>query len=152
RLAFLVFVAAAIGTGIVLAIFHAAAADRALKTTPSEARSPPVPHTQQGTIRPAGQVSGTVYYPLPYASPPNLTLSTRGRGRYVISKQDEISFTWVATDLVGDAKKAIVAPDKAGVSKAAASAATADGEFAWEAKGVLAGAGSGYPRLFEQKG
>jgi hypothetical protein len=150
--AILVFAAAVIGAAVALAVFHATGIaskppSDASAPAPERTSAPAVPHLQQGSVRPAGQVSGTVYYPLPYASPPHLTLSAPD-GRYVIGKQDEISFTWTVADRIQEAKKAIAAPDQAGAAKTA----PADQEFAWESKGVLAAAGVTYPRLFEQTG
>jgi hypothetical protein len=105
------------------------------------------PFGQQGT-EPVGQLGGVVYYPIPYATPPHLTLMAQSEGRsYAIVRQDEFGFAWVldvglkdVKDLAGALKDA---KDLEGVAAAVAGAGNKTlpelrpGEsFAWEARGV----------------
>ncbi len=86
---------------------------------------PPEPYTQKGTVKMFEQ-TGTLCYPIPYASPPQLTLTNAGLRRPTITRQDEFGFAWSG---------------QAGLE-----------EFTWEAKGIRIGAGAAYPKPFEQKG
>jgi hypothetical protein len=54
------------------------------------------PITQKDTISPRDRPAGTVFYPIPFASPPNLKLTAAGRRVYETIKQDELGFTWAA--------------------------------------------------------
>jgi hypothetical protein len=105
------------------------------------------PFGQQGT-EPVRQLGGVVYYPIPYATPPHLTLTAQSEGRsYAIVRQDEFGFAWVldvglkdVKDLAGALKDA---KDLEGVAAAVAGAGNKTlpelrpGEsFAWEARGV----------------
>ena len=60
------------------------------------------PFKQEGTVA-VTQFSDVVYYPIPYATPPHLTLSSKSEDRtYIILRQDEYGFAWAATsDLKG---------------------------------------------------
>jgi hypothetical protein len=59
------------------------------------------PFTQSETVA-VRQVSDVVYYPIPYATPPHLTLRSKSPDRsYVIVRQDEFGFAWA---LAMDAK------------------------------------------------
>jgi hypothetical protein len=113
------------------------------------------PYAQQGSVKPEGQVSGTVYYPQPYGSPPHLTLSPATR--YYIARQDELGFTWI------DRHRYKHAPDLAkefpelgrmigNQSKTEEKTETPQPELSWEAKGLRAGSNAGAMRLFQQKG
>src|SRR5690348_133990 len=53
------------------------------------------PLVQKDAVSPQTNHTGTVYYPIPYASPPNLKL-TASKRQYDIVKQDELGFTWMA--------------------------------------------------------
>jgi hypothetical protein len=135
----------------------------------SEDRQDDVPFSQQGSVKPEGELTGIVYYPIPYATPPNLSLSP-GR-RYAITKQDEFSFVWLdreaakelpalAADVLKDVpalagvlqKKPAEASPAEKKTQDAPAAAGEQPEMTWEAKGVRAAADSRALRLFEQKG
>jgi hypothetical protein len=122
------------------------------------------PFSQRGTIHPEGELTGIVYYPIPYATPPHLNLSP-GR-RYSIARQDEFSFVWVdrertnlpsvAADILKDlpgladalTKKAAEAQSK----EAIAPADSEQPELTWEAKGMRVTAEARPLRLFQQTG
>jgi len=150
--ALLLLLATALGAVVAYAVLHNTGHAPGSHTEGAAPAVPPTPHAQRGTIRTAGQVSGTVYYPLPYASPPHLNLTAPGN-RYVVTKQDELGFTWAAADLAERAKKAIDAPGHPdGAKPDGAKAPAADEELSWGAEGIPIGVGVGYPRLFEQNG
>jgi hypothetical protein len=115
------------------------------------------PLVQKETVSPQGQYTGIVFYPIPYASPPNLKLTSSTR-QYDIIKQDESGFTWMARTMLDDF-------NEAQRQQAAAQLGTAFGQlqltswlkpnlqfedFTWETKGVRPGADS--MRAFEQTG
>ena len=105
------------------------------------------PFTQNGTVA-VKQYSDIVYYSIPYATPPNLTLTSKSADRfYAIVRRDEFGFVWAMTaslkditDLAGKMKDAKDLQDVGGVL------ANIDGkslphlrpgeEFTWEARGV----------------
>jgi hypothetical protein len=112
------------------------------------------PFAQQGSVKPEGRPSGMVYYPLPYSSPPHLTLSPGGR--YLLARQDELGFTWVDRQRLKDAPDLTKEfPDLGRLGtppKADDAAAGPQPELTWEVKGVRAGAAAGATRLFQQTG
>jgi hypothetical protein len=62
------------------------------------------PFAQKGTV-PVKSFSNVVYYPIPYATPPNLTLTSRSADRfYSIARQDEFGFVWMVDIGLKDAK------------------------------------------------
>jgi hypothetical protein len=81
---------------------------------------------QKGTIAPKGEKNGTVYYPIPFAFIPNLTIKS-AQNEYRVTKQDENSFSWVAP-------------------------LTAIEDFTWEAKGLRIGSDAALGKPFEQQG
>jgi hypothetical protein len=105
------------------------------------------PFAQNGTVA-ARQVSDVVYYPIPYATPPHLTLTSKSEDRtYVILRQDEFGFAWAATadlkavkDLAEKLKGAKDLQDLGGAlaglgTKSPVEVRPGD-EFTWEARGV----------------
>ncbi len=97
------------------------------------------PLTQTDKIDPAGSSMGVVYYPLPFATTPNLKLVCAKR-RYLIFKQDEFGFTWDAGESAD--------PDVQTKEKADSTRKVVE-EFTWEAKGVR---GDPAQITFEQSG
>jgi hypothetical protein len=113
------------------------------------------PFVQEGTFKPEGQAVGTVFYSLPYASPPHLTL--RPAARYCLARQDELGFTWVDRQRLKDSPElAKEYPDLGRIlGKQVEGREKADGpqpEVAWEAQGVRAGRSAVGARLFQQTG
>jgi hypothetical protein len=105
------------------------------------------PFAQSGTVA-VRQVSDVVYYPIPYATPPHLTLTSKAEDRaYVILRQDEFGFAWAASgdlkgvkDLAEKLKGAKDLQDLGGAlvdlgSKAPVAIRPGD-EFTWEARGI----------------
>jgi hypothetical protein len=105
------------------------------------------PFTQQGTVG-VKRFSGIVYYPVPYATPPHLTLTSRsGQRSYAILRQDEFGFVWMVDVPLKDVKNLAGAFKDAKDLKDVAGALTnvpdrdlpklSPGEaFTWEARGV----------------
>jgi hypothetical protein len=126
------------------------------KAAPGDARNedaptkpaPEEPFAQKGTVK-AEELTGVVYYPAPYCSPPNLTLTAPpGSARtYLVTRQDEISFTWAMAPAPKDLKD-LASGEQPKVEKLVPNGE----EFTWEAKGVRDARGLGYPRLYEQAG
>jgi hypothetical protein len=113
------------------------------------------PLVQQGAVKPEGQPAGTVFYPVPYATPPHLTLSPAAR--YCLARQDELGFTWVDRQRLRDSPDlAKEYPDLGRMlGKEVEVREKADGpqpELTWEARGVRAGTGAVGARLFQQTG
>jgi hypothetical protein len=111
------------------------------------------PYTQQGTLKPEGQGSGLVYYPVPYASPPHLTLSPGSR--YLIVRQDEFGFTWLDRARVKDFAGLVASvPELSGaISRAETEKFDPNQpDIAWEAKGLRGGAAMEAMRPFQQSG
>jgi hypothetical protein len=126
------------------------------------------PITQKDTISPREHPAGTVFYPIPFASPPNLKLSAAGRV-YEIIKQDELGFVWAARltredfppeappekikDLIetslGREKLSDIAIGIGGVGVFRPKPDLVFEDFTWEAKGLR---GTGLPTKFEQRG
>jgi hypothetical protein len=108
-------------------------------------RPPEEPYSQKGAVK-VEQASGVVYYPVPYASPPHVTLTARSSRSYLLTKQDETGFTWTLNLSPKEIKYAAEELAKNPDAKP-----TPD-ELTWEAKGLRSAAGSVYPSLVEQKG
>ncbi len=105
------------------------------------------PFTQKGTVA-VKRFSDVVYYPVPYATPPHLTLTSRSADRsYMIARQDEFGFVWMidvglkdVRDLAGALQGGKDLKDLAGAlakgnDKALPKLQPGDG-FTWEARGV----------------
>jgi len=114
--------------------------------------SAPTPNVQKDTVKPLGHPTGEVFYEVPYASPPHLTLSAPHRV-YQIVKQDEFGFSWAADslldDFVGDVKDRATAIQ---VGTAVKKPKVEYEDFTFEAKGIPAGPGVDFQRPFEQTG
>jgi hypothetical protein len=104
------------------------------------------PFTQKGKV-PVKQYSGIVYYPVPYATPPHLTLTASANRSYTLVRQDEYGFVWVVNITLKDGKSLLGAfkdvKDLTGVAGALKSvdgkalpALAPDEAFTWEARGV----------------
>jgi hypothetical protein len=105
------------------------------------------PFTQKGTV-PVKSFSDVVYYPIPYATPPNLTFTSRSADRsYSIARQDEFGFVWMVDIGLKDAKGLAGALQGSKDLKDLAGALTKvdvkdlpklqpGAEFNWEARGV----------------
>ena len=102
---------------------------------------------QRGTVSPKNKFSGIVYYPSPYSSPPNLTVTSAQR-QYDIVKQDETGFTWkalvMAEDIRDDQRKNADAMIGVGIRHVERHVGTLKPDlqfedFTWEAKGVRPG-------------
>jgi hypothetical protein len=105
------------------------------------------PMEQGGSVSPKSTFTGVVFYPIPYAAPPNLKITSAKR-EYDIVKQDETSFTWMAVTTLDD-----IRDDQRGNAqgKMGIGFRNMDGftgmikpnlqieDFTWEAKGVRAG-------------
>jgi hypothetical protein len=121
------------------------------------------PLAQKDTVSPQTNHTGTVYYPIPYALPPNLKLAAPKR-QYDIVKQDELGFTWMARPLVDDFRNGMGDPktllDKpieylAGLNPNSLNYLKPDiqyEDFTWEAKGQRAGRGTARLSAFPQDG
>ncbi len=99
-------------------------------------------YVQRSVVRHDKELGGIVYYPVPYVSPPHLTIISPRR-KYTITRQDEAGFTWAAGDLIELAQA---------VKDPAAVALPPPGEFAWEAKGLKGSAESVKAKPIEQTG
>ncbi|HEX3149896.1 MAG TPA: hypothetical protein VHR66_17600, partial [Gemmataceae bacterium] len=112
------------------------------------------PYPQKGNIKLEGEGSGTVYYPVPYASPPNLTVEPKSR--YLIARQDEFGFTWL--DRAREAEAIDLLASVPEVSKFLPKGAeppkydAKQPELTWEAKGVRGAPGAQALKTFEQHG
>ena len=105
---------------------------------------------QSDKIKPLpGQAAGTVFYTMPFASPPNLKIKN---SRFLIGRQNELGFTWIdrkklagnpelLTQVGGAFKPAEDYQDRPEIE-----------EFTWEARGILEHAGTPTLKLFEQRG
>ena len=103
--------------------------------------SGPTPFVQKDAVKPQGHPSGEVFYPIPYATPPHLTL-TAPRRTYTIVKQDELGFSWAADnlveDFVGDVKDIAASLQNGTVGFLQRKPNVEYEEFTWETKGVSA--------------
>jgi hypothetical protein len=138
---------------LVLSILHflaqvpSSAVAKGLVGDPQLLRDIVKPFAQTGTIS-VKRISDVVYYPVPYASPPNLTLTSKSADRsYTIVRQDEFGFVWMVDVGLKDAKQlaetlqnlkdpsdlfgALTKPDGKALPKL-----QPGGEFTWEARGV----------------
>jgi hypothetical protein len=104
---------------------------------------------QHDTVSPGTTATGAVRYPVPFAAPPNLKITSPERD-YNILKQDETGFTWAAIatmdDIRDDADARRNAQGMMGVGFRNAQqlsdklkAGLRFEDFTWEAKGVRAG-------------
>jgi hypothetical protein len=121
------------------------------------------PFAQKGTI-PVKRFSDVVYYPIPYATPPNLTLTSKSTDRsYTIARQDEFGFVWMVDVGLKDAKELGAALQEGKDLKDLAGAlAKLDGkglpklqpgeELTWEARGVRPFTTQAAVPPFQQKG
>ena len=114
-------------------------------STPSLSKDGDV-YVQRAQLKPEGAM-GHVIYPMPYALPPHLTLTAEKR-RYTIVKQDELGFTWVATDLDEDFTRT---KDKDGPVREKRRDIVYE-PFTWEARGVKPQGDGNLTKLFEQEG
>ena len=128
------------------------------------------PVTQSDSVRPGDRPTGTVYYPIPFASPPNLKLTAPGRV-YEIIKQDELGFVWTARLKIEDfpsgtprehvkdilegmlsgkaTKLSEIFVSVGGVGSFSPKPDLVFEEFTWEAKGIRV---RGLPPRFQQRG
>lgn len=120
------------------------------------------PLEQKAVVTPGAVFTGTVHYPIPYLTRPNLKL-TCGKRQYTVAAETELGFTWVAAPLLSDfrddTKNAVGGLEGALGSTLAVSAGFGRlkpglifEEFTWEAKGLRAPASALPPKTFEQKG
>lgn len=111
------------------------------------------PLTQQGTVKPEGLGSGEMFYPVPYASPPNLTVGPGSR--YLIVRQDEYGFTWLDRARMADARNLLASLPEVNNFLPKGEEPKFDPvqpELTWEAKGVRGAPGAQPFKLFEQTG
>ncbi len=112
------------------------------------------PNVQKDAVKPQGLGTGDVFYPVPYAVPPHLTLTAPHRV-YRIVKQDEYGFSWAADSLLDDfvgvnnLQEALQGLQNGTVQK---KPDIQYEDFTWEAKGVPPGADAEFQRPFEQTG
>jgi hypothetical protein len=103
---------------------------------------------QHDTVSPGSKSSGIVYYPIPFAAPPNLKITSAKR-QYDIVKQDESGFTWKAVATIDDIRDdpEVRRHAEAMISVGIKHADDLGGrlkpdlqfeDFTWEAKGVRA--------------
>jgi hypothetical protein len=120
------------------------------------------PLVQKDTVSPGRAPTGTVHYPVPYRTQPNLKLVC-GKRHYDVVAETELGFTWSARvlpdDLRDDARKDPAQFDRLlgdTVELAAIKGTLKPGlvfeEFTWEAKGLRAPPSALPPKTFEQTG
>ncbi len=114
------------------------------------------PFEQKDTVAPRSRYTGTVYYPIPFASPPNLRLRCRQR-EYVVVRETELGFVWAARPAVDDFKNG--GPERDDLLdepieklKSALKPNIQYEEFTWEARGVPASTVTIRAQLYEQTG
>jgi hypothetical protein len=114
------------------------------------------PFLQKDAVQPRSQHTGTVYYPIPFAAPPNLKLVCRPR-EYVAVRQTEIGFVWAARPVADDFKNG--APERDELFdepiekiKSALKPNVQYDEFTWEARGIPASATALRAQTYEQTG
>lgn len=102
---------------------------------------------QHDTVSPGSTPTGAVRYPIPFAAPPNLKITSPKRD-YQILKQDETGFTWAAVatidDIRDDARRDAEAMMNVGIRSAQQlghklKSGLRFEDFMWEAKGMRAG-------------
>ncbi len=134
--------AAATTAAILLAVFYFIGAARK-------------PGVQGDVVKTQGHPSGEVFYPIPYATPPHLTLTAPHRS-YSIVKQDEYGFAWsfdyALGDFTGDEKDLKSALTNLSYGIAHIKPDIQYEDFTWEATGVPASADAVLQRSFEQTG
>lgn len=111
------------------------------------------PYSQEGIVQPMGEGSGVVYYPVPYGSPPHLTIQPKAR--YLVVKQDEFGFTWLDRARTADAVDLLASVPEVSKFLPKGEAPKFDPgqpELVWEARGVRAAPGTQPMKLFEQTG
>jgi hypothetical protein len=140
---------------LVLSVFPAAAATGAaiLALRPAGPRvggreSTDEPFTQKDTVSPRDHATGQVFYPVPFATKPNVKLASQGHD-YEVVREDEFGFVWTVRVKSGDIKPEFFArregiPET--VSLAELQAAIGNlrpglvfEDFTWEARGVRGG-------------
>jgi len=89
---------------------------------------------QIGAVDCEGQSSGIVYYPVPFGSPPHLTV-TSPAFQIVLSKQDELGFSWTKGSVLAAIQDEINAQKSRDPD---AKPSPQPQEMTWEAKGVRA--------------
>jgi hypothetical protein len=125
---------------------------------------------QKGTVSPGSHFTDLVYYEIPYASPPHLTLTTSKR-QYTLLAQDEAGFTWKAEYLMDDFADEVL--KKAETDMKVGNVKTGTGmldyllkwtdsyplkpnlkyeDFSWEARGFRAPKGAPILTVFPQEG
>jgi hypothetical protein len=117
------------------------------------------PLVQKDTVSPQGSHTGVVYYPVRYATPPNLKFTATKR-QYDIVKQDETSFTWMARplleDIREDKREGAEARMKLGIEFLSSmndlKPNTQYEDFTWEAKGMRTSKDADALKPFEQSG
>jgi hypothetical protein len=100
---------------------------------------------QKETVSPKSSFTGIVYYPVPYAAPPNLKLTTaQGFDTvYDIVKQDETGFTWTVHPVRGDFQDDNMLFRIQGKEYP---------DFTWEAKGVRVSKDAESSKIVPQEG
>lgn len=124
------------------------------------------PLAQKETVSPGTAFAGTVNYPTPYLTKPNLKLVS-GKRRYTVREETELGFTWVANPLPDDFREDANKEDPnkvvgalesilGGLELAATQGKLKPGlsfeDFTWEAKGPRAPLSTLPPKTFVQKG
>ena len=144
---------AALSVFLVLVVLHllakipATAVGNGTLADPRLLRDLVEPYSQSGTVD-VKQMSDVVYYPIPYATPPHVTLTSKSEDRtYVILRQDEYGFAWAVTsDLKGVKDLADKVKGAKGLEDIGGALADLAGKnvpeipagekFTWEARGV----------------
>jgi len=120
------------------------------------------PLAQKDVVSPGMAYTGTVHYPAPYLTLPNLKL-TSGKRHYEVIAETELGFTWGARLLPDDLREGVAKDgnllDKIFGSDAALTALKGSlkpglvfEDFTWEAKGLRAPPSALPPKTFVQKG
>jgi hypothetical protein len=114
------------------------------------------PFLQKDTVSPRSQHTGTVYYPIPFAAPPNLKLVCRPR-EFVVLKQTELGFVWSARPVPEDFKNGRPENDDLldepiEKLKSVLKPNVQFDDFTWEARGIPASAATLRAQLYEQTG
>lgn len=115
------------------------------------------PLLQTDSVAPRSRYTGTVYYPIPFAAPPNLKLICRPR-EYVVVRQNELGFLWEARPILGDFKGGGPEKDELldepieKLLKSALKPNVQFDDFTWEARGIPASAQALRAHVYEQTG